>query len=277
MEESKTLILCVGLPKAGKSTWSRSTGYPIVCPDEIRLAVHGQRFASVAEPLIWVIARIMVRALFGAGHQIVILDACNTTRKRRDEWVSFEWALRFKQFETDEQTCFDRAEANGDSELMPIIASMAAKFETLDPDEVLFQPWEPSSWVEPSVPATELRGMRSIGDTVAELGRKDNVAELREAITCLFLKLPASIANDVKAKVEAVIGDVPVAFAVLRDAMQRDFEYAWSWHCNIAMAMVDESNTPENQRYLNHTFCNAAAARFMRLCFDVDTSQEAAG
>ncbi len=40
----KTLIGMVGLPYSGKSTAARELGFPIVCPDAIRLALHGQRF-----------------------------------------------------------------------------------------------------------------------------------------------------------------------------------------------------------------------------------------
>jgi len=92
----QTLILTVGLPCSGKSTWALQQtrryaspiyGSPIVCPDQIRLALHGQRFVAMAEPFVWAIARTMVISLFGAGHQKVILDACNTTRKRRDDWL----------------------------------------------------------------------------------------------------------------------------------------------------------------------------------------------
>jgi predicted kinase len=136
--ESKVLIATVGLPRSGKSTWARTQAYPIVCPDEIRTALHGHRFIAEAEPFVWAICKVMVRALFGAGHQFVILDACNATRPRRDEWVSPEWALRLKHFDTDEQTCFDRAAASGDVEICPTIARMAAKFDSPFPDELLF-------------------------------------------------------------------------------------------------------------------------------------------
>ena len=84
----KTLIAMVGLPRSGKSTWAKKAGHPIVSPDAIRLALHGQRFISEAEPFVWAIAKAMVRALFLAGHSAVILDATNNTRKRRDEWKS---------------------------------------------------------------------------------------------------------------------------------------------------------------------------------------------
>jgi hypothetical protein len=55
------------------------------------------------------------------------------------------------------------------------------------------------------------------------------------------------------------------AFADLKAAMQADPGYAWSWHCNIACAAKDEG--------LDHAAANRAAARFMFMCFGVDTSK----
>lgn len=61
-------------------------------------------------------------------------------------------------------------------------------------------------------------------------------------------------------------GTVPQAFAALKDAMRADYAYAWSWRCDIAMAAHDEG--------LNHAAANRAASRFMRMCFDIDTTKE---
>lgn len=130
-----TLILTVGLPRSGKTTWARSTAYPIVCPDAIRLALHGQRFQALAEPIVWAIAKVMVRALFLAGHEVVVVDATNTTRKRRDEWRSDDWSLRFARIPTDEVTCLQRALQAGDHEIVPIIVKQAAVQEPLESDE----------------------------------------------------------------------------------------------------------------------------------------------
>ena len=55
------------------------------------------------------------------------------------------------------------------------------------------------------------------------------------------------------------------ALNIIRSAMRDDPHYAWTWHCNVAVSMMDESST--------HDSANAAAARFMRLAFDVDTSK----
>lgn len=130
------LVGTVGLPRSGKTTWALSQAWPIVCPDAIRYAVHGQRFISLAEPFVWAIAKAMVRALFLAGHQTVILDATNTTRKRREEWVSPDWGTFWKLVDTPADVCRQRAEAENDSEILPVIDRMAGQWEPLGEDEL---------------------------------------------------------------------------------------------------------------------------------------------
>ena len=49
----------------------------------------------------------------------------------------------------------------------------------------------------------------------------------------------------------------------LRKVLKEDPEYAWSWHCNIAMAAFDEG--------LDHEHANKAAGRFMYNCFGINT------
>jgi predicted kinase len=129
----KILICTVGLPRSGKTTWARRQAYPVVNPDAIRLAIHGQAFVSRAEPLVWATAKYMVRALFLAGHDRVILDATNTTRKRRDEWRTDEWATFFKYIGTSHEECYERAGEGSD--LIPVITRMALNFEPLGDDE----------------------------------------------------------------------------------------------------------------------------------------------
>lgn len=58
--------------------------------------------------------------------------------------------------------------------------------------------------------------------------------------------------------------DAPVSQALdtIRNAMREDPEYAWTWHCNIAMAAQDEGMAPGA--------ANRAAARFMFNTFFLD-------
>lgn len=135
-----SLVMMVGLPRSGKTTealrLNRGNGWPIVCPDTIRLALHGQRYQHLAEPFVWAIAKVMVRALFLAGHGVVILDACNGTRARRKDWHSEEWRTVHLTVGTTKEECVRRAEAEGDSEIVPVIERMSASWEPVGPDEV---------------------------------------------------------------------------------------------------------------------------------------------
>lgn len=136
MGSMRTLILMVGLPRSGKSTKALEMCHPIVCPDAIRLAIHGHEYIQKTEPLVWAIAHTMVEALFEAGHEAVILDACNNTKKRRDEWRSKSYRRVFVTVDTDAKTCTERAKADDRDELVPIIERMASQHEPVRESEV---------------------------------------------------------------------------------------------------------------------------------------------
>lgn len=123
------LTMTVGLPRSGKTTWAKDTCCPIVSPDAIRLALHGHPYISSAEPIVWAIAKLMVGALFEAGHTRVILDACNNTAKRRAEWLSRRWIRRFKVMTTAPDECARRAIADAREDLLPVIERMAEQHE----------------------------------------------------------------------------------------------------------------------------------------------------
>jgi predicted kinase len=134
-EPKPTLVLTIGLPRSGKSSWAVRTGFPVVNPDSIRYALHGQRFLWEAEPMVWTMARYMVRSLFLTGHRIVILDATNIKVHRREEWQSEQWETYYKQFKTPAEECIRRALALEDQYIVPIIERMAAEFEPLTEEE----------------------------------------------------------------------------------------------------------------------------------------------
>lgn len=79
---------------------------------------------------------------------------------------------------------------------------------------------------------------------------------------------------------------VQIAFFILRRALKSDDGYAMSWKANIAMAFYDEvkpqCTCDEFSSFVNGHVdscpllrcgveANAAADRFMKKCFDVDT------
>ena len=131
------LILLVGLPRSGKTTWAKKQRHPIVNPDAVRLALHGKTYVQEAEPMVWAIVRYMVTALFTAGHETVILDACNNSRKRRDPWVDGGWFREFVIFRTEPSVCLSRVPEDDDNAegLRSAIERMAEQHEPVEHDE----------------------------------------------------------------------------------------------------------------------------------------------
>lgn len=58
----------------------------------------------------------------------------------------------------------------------------------------------------------------------------------------------------------------PTVFSQLRDLLVNDPEYAWAWHCNLAMAIDDEL-------HVGHVNRNLATARIMSNFFGVDITK----
>jgi len=129
---NKTLIMTVGLPRSGKSTWSRKTIYPIVNPDSIRLALYNKPFIKECEPMVWTITRYMVKSLFLAGHEIVILDATNLKKSDRLKWISKDWTCQYQYFDTSVEVCIERAIKTNTLDLIDVINRMDAQKDLSD-------------------------------------------------------------------------------------------------------------------------------------------------
>jgi hypothetical protein len=109
--------------------------FPVVNPDSVRLAIHNTAFIPEAEKLVWALSYYMVRALFIAGHETVILDGTQISRKRREEWKSPHWVRKYKIFTEVPKTCIRRAKESGREDLIPVIERMAEEREEVAEDE----------------------------------------------------------------------------------------------------------------------------------------------
>ena len=59
--------------------------------------------------------------------------------------------------------------------------------------------------------------------------------------------------------------------AMIDDNPSEAGSYAHGWHCNLAVCFEDE--LMQNKSDDAHVICNAAASRFMKLCFGVETKE----
>ena len=65
--------------------------------------------------------------------------------------------------------------------------------------------------------------------------------------------------------------------AMIDDEPDQLGSYAHTWHCNIAMAVYDSFSEDDEivmSKERMHQIGNAAATRFMKICFDVETTNE---
>lgn len=136
------LILMVGLPRSGKTTRARKLSSdlnaPMVSPDAVRKIVCGRAYHQNAEPLVWGVVKTMVQSLFEAGHGTVIVDACNNTKARRDEWKFGHWKIEIQVVTTPASVCRQRAiDSCSDPNLLEVIDRMAAFHEPPEKDEGL--------------------------------------------------------------------------------------------------------------------------------------------
>lgn len=138
----KLLIATVGLPRSGKSTklseLARELGAPIVSRDAIRLALHGQRYAMEAEDFTRAFYKLMVRALFEAGSEIVLADETHYSRAARMFISDGPWETRWLEVQTPPEICKERAIATNQHDLLPVIDSMVARYESLEEDEIKY-------------------------------------------------------------------------------------------------------------------------------------------
>ena len=138
-----TLLLMCGIPRSGKSTRaneiSKRFGAPIVCPDDFRLEMYGHEFFAKGERHVWASVHAAARAL-SRRHKLVIIDATNTTIKRRKEWLHGPWhRVAYEVVVEKIGICVERAGDN--MGLIGAIERMADQWEHPTRQEVIFA-WE---------------------------------------------------------------------------------------------------------------------------------------
>ena len=138
----RRLIITVGYPRCGKSTWAKGTGIPVVSSDAIRMAIFGQLWYEASEHWVLPFARTMVRSLFFAGHSRVIWDSVNITEALRTVWrpsPDMLWERTYTIFNTTADECRRRADATDRPYLKGVIDRMEAIYEPVQDWEYGFE------------------------------------------------------------------------------------------------------------------------------------------
>lgn len=147
------LYYTVGLPRSGKSTlcnqWINRTvkienfefvplgiretnmGNPrvVVCADDIRLSLHGQRYQEEAEEMVHSIKHVMVRAYLIRDFDVLV-DGTHTSHNSVDKLhdiaiqLNAEFIPTPTNILTSVELCKERAKATNQEDLIPVIDRM---------------------------------------------------------------------------------------------------------------------------------------------------------
>ncbi len=137
------LIILVGLARSGKSTYATKWAYEknifnnaielprvVINSDEVRLAMYGQRFIKLAEPLVHAHTKLMARTLYNMGYACLI-DETNTTVGSIKQWLEIDPDAEFVYIDTPVHVCQKRAIDTNQSDLLPVIDRMYKNLQKL--------------------------------------------------------------------------------------------------------------------------------------------------
>jgi predicted kinase len=139
MAERQRVVLMVGLPGSGKSSWLAAQGISAISTDQIRglLAddvtnqyIHGRVFATV---------RYLLRQRLAIGRPVTYVDATHLTRAEREpyakiaQWYGCDLEAVFFDVPLDE--CLHRNALRERIVPAQAIQAMAEKLEAPDPSE----------------------------------------------------------------------------------------------------------------------------------------------
>lgn len=119
------LIYTVGLPRSGKSTWvskwaAEEPMRVIVCSDNIRRALTGQRYQPLAETMVFATKHVMIRSLLDRGFDVCV-DGTHSTDISLTRLYEIDINARGILFRTSSEICKNRAIATSQYDLIPII------------------------------------------------------------------------------------------------------------------------------------------------------------
>ena len=139
----KKLILTVGLPRSGKTTWAREEakkGIPVLETDAIWASMGYDRYREITLEEAKFVERVLrtsVEALFLSGNDTVILCHTHLSRLERERWISSKglWTRSFRFFSTSYKECQKRALELGEEWLLDFEAQ-AKRAELISEEEI---------------------------------------------------------------------------------------------------------------------------------------------
>lgn len=81
------IVVLVGLPASGKSTWAAAEGLPVISSDEMRRQLTGDETDQSANRQVFAAMREMLRRRIACGAPVTCIDTTALTRRERRAWI----------------------------------------------------------------------------------------------------------------------------------------------------------------------------------------------
>jgi len=87
LDKRSRLIVLVGLPGAGKSTYVERRGLPALSSDEVRRLLADDPADQSIHAKVFATLRYLARQRLGVGRPVTYIDATHLTRRERKPWI----------------------------------------------------------------------------------------------------------------------------------------------------------------------------------------------
>ena len=112
IEDRPRVVLLVGLPGSGKSTWARQQSGGVLSTDEIRLLLSDDATNQSIHPKVFATLRYLLRRRLELRMPVTWIDATNTTRQERRMYIKlaqfYDARVEAVFFDTPAELCRER-------------------------------------------------------------------------------------------------------------------------------------------------------------------------
>jgi predicted kinase len=133
------IVLLVGLPGSGKSTYAKRRGLPVLSSDVLRELLSGDVNNQNIHARVFATLRYLLRQRLAIGQPVTVVDATNLTRQERRPYREIarklDVPIEAVHFDTPLEVCLARNAARGRIVPEDVIRRMAARLQPPTPGE----------------------------------------------------------------------------------------------------------------------------------------------